>query len=385
MTARARLTLLLTALVLAAGGTLTFLTYVLTKQNLRHRSVFVDLDPGASPSPPPWAADAVDLSDRLVADTLSALLSQAALSLAVVTVLAAVLGWLVAGRVLRPIRAISSAARRLSAENLTERVPVTAPADELSGLAGTVNGMLDRIQRGVEERDRILESQRLFTANAAHELRTPLTTARTAIDVTLDGDPDRDELRAMANDVRDAVEHLQRILDGLLLLARSQAGLSAREPTDLAAIATVALDAAGERTLGLAVNADLRPVPVCGEPVLLEQMVGNLVDNAIRYNHPGGDLRITTGTTNGHAVFRIVNSGRKIPPHEAESLLEPFVHRDGSRVRADGGLGLGLSIVRAIADAHRGSIMIAAPTGGGLDIRIDLPAHSPSARATSVA
>ena len=172
------------------------------------------------------------------ADTLSALLTQAGLALVVVTGLAAVLGWLVAGRVLRPIRAISSTARRLSAEDITERVPVTVPADELYVLAGTVNEMLDRIQRGVVERDRILDSQRLFTANAAHELRTPLTTARTAIDVTLDGDPSRAELLAMAGDVRAAVEHVQRVLDGLLLLARSQAGIGAREPADLAVAST---------------------------------------------------------------------------------------------------------------------------------------------------
>ena len=226
LTARARLTLLQTALVLAAGAALTGLTYLL----MRRREIFTHLDPSGTPSPDAPPQDRLRaLADRVQADTLSALLTQAALALIVVTALAAVLSWVVAGRVLRPIRVISSAARRLSAENLTERVPVTTPADELSALAGTVNGMLDRIQRGVAERDRILDSQRLFTANAAHELRTPLTTARTAIDVTLDGNPSRAELLATASDVGGAVEHMQRVLDGLLLPARSQAGLGARE------------------------------------------------------------------------------------------------------------------------------------------------------------
>ncbi len=376
LTARARLALLQTVLVLAAGTALTGLTYLL----MRRRTFATRLDlAGTDPSgmPPPMPAPAEDLrafADRVQAETLSALLTRAGLALVVVTGLAAVLAWLVAGRVLRPIRVISSTARRLSAENLTERVPVTTPADELSALAGTVNGMLDRIQRGVAERDQVLDSQRLFTANAAHELRTPLTTARTAIDVTLDGDPDRAALLAMAGDVRDAVEHMQRILDGLLLLARSQAGLTAREPADLATIAAAALDAAAARAaaVGIAVHPRLRPAPVTGEPVLLERMIGNLVDNAIRHNEAGGHLTVGTGTAGGHAVLRIFNSGRRIPPEEAEGLLEPFVHEQGTRVRADG-LGLGLSIVRAVALAHRGRIAVTARTGGGLDVTVDLP------------
>jgi signal transduction histidine kinase len=377
LTARARLTLLLTALVLAAGAALTALTYLLMRQSLGRRAFFTQLDPGGSapPGAPRSAQELPDLADRMVADTLSALLIQAGLALVVVTGLAVVLGWLLAGRVLRPIRAISATARRLSAENLTERVPLTTPADELSALAGTVNGMLDRIQRGVVERNRILDSQRLFTANAAHELRTPLTTARTAIDVTLDGDPGRAELLAMAGDVRDAVEHAQRVLDGLLLLARSQAGIGAREPADLAGMAAAALDAARQRARHLALHVDLRPAPVSGEPVLLDRMVDNLVDNAVRYNRPDGHLAISTGTADGRAVLRISNTGQAIPPDEAQTLLEPFVYGQEARVRTDG-LGLGLSIVRAVALAHRGQLAVTARPGGGLDVTVELPAHA---------
>ncbi|MEU0566087.1 HAMP domain-containing sensor histidine kinase [Nonomuraea sp. NPDC005983] len=381
LTARARLASLQTALVLAAGAALTGLTYLL----MPRRAFFTHLDltgsalPGTPQPMPPQAGDLRALADRVQADTLSALLPQAGLALVVVTTLAAVLSWVVAGRVLRPIRVISSTALRLSAENLTERVPVTTPADELSALARTVNDMLDRIQRGVAERDRILDSQRLFTANAAHELRTPLTTARTAIDVTLDGHPSRAELLTMAGDVRDAVDHMQRVLDGLLLLARSQAGLTARQPADLAAIVAASLDAAAARTTaaGLTVGSELRPAPVSGEPVLLERMIGNLIDNAIRYNQAGGHLAIDTGTAAGRAVLRISNTGRKIRPDEAQTLLEPFVHGQGTRVRTDG-LGLGLSIVRAVTLAHRGRIALVARTDGGLDITIDLP-HNPTA------
>jgi signal transduction histidine kinase len=376
LTARARLTLLQTALVLVASAALTGLTYLLMRRHTFF-SRLLDVSgagPEATPPPMPTVVDPQVFADRVQTATLSALLPQAGLALIVVTALAAVLGWLVAGRVLRPIRVISSTARRLSAENLTERVPVTAPADELSALAGTVNGMLDRIQRGVFERDRVLDSQRLFTANAAHELRTPLTTARTAIDVTLDGQPSRAELLAMAGDVRGAVAHMQRVLDGLLLLARSQAGLTSREPIDLAAVAAATLDAAGARAAaaGVAVQSKLRPAPVSGEPVLLERMIGNLVDNALRYNVAGGRLVLDTGTASGRAILRISNTGRPVPPGEAETLLEPFVHGQGTRVRTDG-LGLGLSIVRAVALAHRGRIAVAARTGGGLDITVDFP------------
>ncbi|MEV0346795.1 HAMP domain-containing sensor histidine kinase [Nonomuraea sp. NPDC050680] len=372
LTARARLALLQTALVLIAGAALTGLTYLL----MRRRAVFTYLDPTGSD--PPGVEDLHAVADRAQADTLSALLPQAGLALVMVTALAAVLSWAVAGRVLRPIRAISSAARRLSAENLTERVPVTTPADELSALAGTVNDMLDRIQRGIAERDRILDSQRLFTANAAHELRTPLTTARAAIDVTLDGHPSRAELLAMAGDVRDAVEHMQRVLNGLLLLARSQAGRASRQPADLTAIAAAALDAAQARAAAadVTVRPRLRPAPVTGEPILLERMIGNLVDNAIRYNRAGGHLTVDTDTdtAGGRAVLRISNTGRQIPPEEAGTLLEPFVHGQGTRVRTHG-LGLGLTIVRAITLAHQGRIAVTARTGGGLDITIDLPHH----------
>ncbi|NUP47921.1 MAG: HAMP domain-containing histidine kinase [Catenulispora sp.] len=375
MTARVRLTVLLTGLVVAAGTALAGLTYVLVR---RRTIIAVGMGPSGTASadtvrsPPP---DAVrDLTHQVQTDILSTLLRQAAVALMLVTALAAVLGWLVAGKILRPIRSISAAAARLSLENLSERVPVTAPADELSALAETVNGMLDRVERGVAERDRILDSQRLFTANAAHELRTPLTTARTAIDVTLDGSPTRAELLVMAEDVRGAVEHTQRVLDGLLLLARSQAGLVRRETVDLAALAAGALDAAAgpAAAADVAVRSELRPAPVSGEPVLLERMLENLVDNAIRHNRPSGHLTVGTGSADGHAVLRISNTGRQIPPEQAPALLEPFVRGDGTRVRSNS-LGLGLSIVRAVTLAHNGQITVTAQPGGGLGITIDLP------------
>lgn len=373
MTARGRLTILYTALVLAAGVVLTALTYVLMRRDLGLRlSVFIlDPSPGVG-EPPPLPPD---FATRLQDVTLSEFLAQAAVALALVTVLAAVLGWLVAGRVLRPIRTISATARRLSAENLSERVPVTVPSDELATLANTINGMLDRIQQGIVDRDRVLHSQRMFTANAAHELRTPLTTMRTAIDVTLDGQPTKAELIAMTIDVRTAVEHSQGTLDGLLTLARSQAGVNKQDQVDLAGVVTRVVDNAADEIAARActLRTDLGPVSVSGEPVLLERMMSNLVDNAVRYNHAGGHIEITTGTTDGRAFLRVGNTGAPIGLDAAGRLLEPFVRGEGARIHADNGVGLGLSIVDAIVTAHGGEIAATARPAGGLDVAIHLP------------
>ncbi|WP_064745123.1 sensor histidine kinase [Pseudonocardia acaciae] len=376
LSARARLSVLFTALVLAAGIALTALTYLLMRRNLAHRLTLVHIDP-SNGGPPPEPPAPPDLAEHLRSETLAELLTQAGVALGVVTVLAAALVWLVAGRVLRPIRAISATAQRLSAENLRERVPVTTPRDELAALADTVNGMLDRIQQGVTERDRVLHSQRMFTANAAHELRTPLTTVRTAIDVTLDGQPSRSELLTMAADIRTAVEQSQRTLDGLLTLARSHVGPAEPRTVDLAAAAAGVLDRAteGAATRDVTLRTDLRPAPVDGEPVLLERMIGNLVDNAVRYNHPGGHVTLSTEAAATHASLRIRNTGAAVPPGEAAALLEPFVRGEGARThtRTDGGAGLGLSIVQAIVTAHRGEIEVIARPTGGLDITVRFP------------
>jgi signal transduction histidine kinase len=374
--ARGRLALLHTGLVLAAGAVLVTLTYALMRRNLddRPRMLAVVGSPDAPSPVPPDSRAALETIDRLHAETLSQLLTQSLIALVVVTVLAVALGWLLAGRVLRPIRTMSATAQRLSAENLSERVPVTAPTDELATLAQTVNGMLDRIQSGVTERDKLLHSLRMFVANAAHELRTPLTTMRTAIDVTLDGQPSAEELRVMAGDVRTAVENSQRTLDGLLTLARSHTGPSRHDPIDLADVAAEIIDAsrAHARSHQVELRTDLRPTPIVGDPVLVDRMVTNLIDNAIRYNEIGGTVAITTRATARHAQLRITNTGQHIPSETAAQLFEPFV-RGTNKPRTDGGAGLGLSIVRAIVDAHHGQLSSSAPETGGLDITIRIP------------
>jgi signal transduction histidine kinase len=365
LSARSRLTLLYTGLVLVAGVVLTALTYVLMRGHLEHRVLAVHIE-RIDGSPLPAMPE---LSDQVRDETMAALLAQAAIALAVVAVLAAVLGWLVAGRVLRPIRAISATAQRLSAERLSDRVPVHPPHDELAALATTVNGMLDRISHGVAERDRALEGQRLFTANAAHELRTPLTTIRTAVDVTLDGSPSRSELLTMAEDVRAAADDSRHTLDGLLALARSHAGVVNPRPADLGSLADSALnDVAGHLSAqDISVRRELLAAPLSGDPVLLARMTVNLVGNAVRHNHVGGRVMVVTGGSAEGVFLRVRNSGRAVSPDRVDQLLEPFVRA------ADGGAGLGLSIVWAVVQAHRGSIDAVANQGGGLDITVRFP------------
>jgi signal transduction histidine kinase len=382
LNARGRLALPYTALVFAAGVTLVALTYVLVRHGLASRPrLFVWY--GSDDRPPMDPAVAMERLDRIRAETLSQLLTQSAIALAVVTVLAAVLGWLVAGRVLRPIRAVSATAQRLSAENIGERVPVTTPDDELAALARTINGMLDRLQAGIADRDRALHSQRMFVANAAHELRTPLTTMRTAIDVTLDGDPGTDELIGMSIDVRDAVVHSQHTLDGLLALARSHAGTRRPGTADLADVVTRILDTAGKDAAAhdVALHADLRPAPVAGDAVLLDRMVRNLVDNAIRHNEFGGRASVSTGVEGPHAWLQVTNTGARLEPSTVDELFEPFVRGSHS----DGGAGLGLSIVRAVVEAHHGTLNAETPARGGLDVtvRLQAPPQRSNAAATN--
>jgi signal transduction histidine kinase len=376
LTARSRLAILYTALVFTAGLVLTGLTYLLVAHSMQNRWVIVKGDPSRSPTPTPAGHDELPpMAQQLRSETLNQLLTRSAIALAVVTVLAAVLGWLIAGRVLRPIRDISTTARRLSATNMSARVPINGPADELATLAETINGMLDRVQAGVAHRDRLLASQRMFVANAAHELRTPLTTMRTAIDVTLDGRPTAGELTTMAVDVREAVEHSQRTIDGLLVLARSQAGPHVWDPVDLAALTAVVIDSTGDRAAGcgIDVRASLDRAPVHGEPTLLDRMIGNLLDNAVRYNERDGHIEVTTGAMDGEAFLRVSNTGLPVSADEADRLLEPFVRGRANGSGADNGAGLGLSIVRAVVTAHEGRLISAARPGGGMEIDVRLP------------
>jgi signal transduction histidine kinase len=278
------------------------------------------------------------------------------------------LGYLVAGRALAPLRRVTALARRVTQERLDERIAMAGPRDELRELADTLDGMLDRLGAA-------FDGQRRFVANASHELRTPLTVIRAEVEVAL-ADPDATaaDLRRMGEVVLEAADRTQALLDSLMVLARSQQAVPRREPVDLAAAARTACalceaEAAGRH---IDVRLDLRPAPVEGDPPLVERLVANLVENAVRHNERGGTVRVTTRD----GSVRVENTGPRIAEDDVRRLAEPFerLGRD-----SDGpGAGLGLSIVRAVADAHGAELALHPRTAGGLEAEVAFPHSSPS-------
>jgi signal transduction histidine kinase len=377
-TIRLRLTLLYGLVFLVTGAVLLTIGYELVRHNLNQPSDYrnelrrLGLLPPAIGHPPGFApgstaarfAEAVRA--QLRSDALHRLLIEYVVALGAMTMVSVAAGWLLAGRALRPLRDITATARRVSGENLGERISLKGPADELKQLADTFDGMLARL-------DAAFGSQRHFVANASHELRTPLAIMRTEVDVSL-ADPDATvgELRQMGEAVRETVDRCERLIEGLLMLARSEAATGREEPADLAALAADCITdlRARAREADVEVCDDLEPAWTRGEPALLERMIANLVDNGIQHNRPGGYLRVSTRTAGGHVRLIVANGGPVIDPVEADKLTEPFRRLD----RGAGGFGLGLSIVRSVVVAHGGTIEIRAPETGGLEVRIELPA-----------
>jgi signal transduction histidine kinase len=275
------------------------------------------------------------------------------------------LGWLLAGRLLRPLQAIVATARDISATNLSRRLRTGERDDEFSRLGQTLNDLFARLEAS-------FESQRHFVANAAHELRTPLAAERTVLQVAL-RDPEASvaSLRVACDEVLRLGRQQETLIDALLTLAGSERGIACREPFDLAEVtATVIAD--------VKIDARLGPAPTEGDARLAESLVANLVGNAVRHNVPGGWASIETETAGGRAVLRVTNSGPVIPPAEVDRLFQPFQRLGGERVRrqdgqGDGGLGLGLAIVRAIADAHGAELNAHARPEGGLGITVIFP------------
>jgi len=304
------------------------------------------------------------------------LLIAAGIALAVIAVAAVAIGWFIAGRVLRPLSTITAAARRISASSLHERLALRGPEDELKELADTLDSLFARLEIS-------FDAQRRFAANASHELRTPLTRERALLQVTL-ADPaaTTGTWQAVSQELLASNAEQERLIEALLTLASSEAGPGEREPADLAAITGAALAAArsANSSLGLHVQSDIQPVSLDGDPLLVQQLVTNLIDNAVRHNIPGGDIEISTRASAAGAVLSVTSSGPVIPAAEVDRLFQPF-QRLGSRpARRDGGHGLGLSIVRAIATAHGAAITARPRPGGGLaiDVTFPLSASSPA-------
>jgi signal transduction histidine kinase len=384
LSARSRLTLLYASLFALGGAALALITYLLVAHTL-HTTTATTIPRAIQQATAQCVrvaqtrnAPAVAIARKcegLYANgvqagaaaqrstTLTHLLTYSLLSLAGVTLLAAVAGWILAGRILRPVHRLTAAARAASEQNLSQRIALQGPRDELRELADTFDTMLERL-------DRAFTSQRQFIANASHELRTPLTLMRTAIDVVLaKPQPTPGELVSMAADVRQAVDHAERLIEALLVLARNEQARVLTDPLDLAVVAEDALE--GRTADGITTITTLDQAPVTGDAVLLERLVNNLLDNAQRYNIPGGTVTISTTAHDATSVLRVLNTGAVVPADLVERLFLPFTRLD-DRTRHDGH-GLGLTLVSSIAAVHGGTVDATAVPTGGLDISVRLP------------
>lgn len=386
---RTRLAVFYAVLFLLAGVVLLALTYTLASAVLLPRSApppkLLTPQEGALlglckplPTSPSLLAkcnhliDSVGAGPKARGDALAALRIASAIGLGILALAAAGLGWLASGRALGPVRSITEAARRASELRLGQRLALTGPDDEFKQLADTFDVMLERL-------DAAFTSQKRFVANAAHELRTPLTAMRTAIEVTL-SKPTRTpgQLEAMAARVKRSIERAEATVDALLALATSELGTTAREAIDLATAAEDALDATHSAIdqRQIKVEAALGPANARGDRVLLERMIANLVENAVRHNNTGGWIGIRTIQQADSAVFEIANTGPSIPAEQIPTLFEPFA-RAKQRLNHSDGVGLGLSIASAIARAHNATITASPRPGGGLEMSVTIPT-SPS-------
>ena len=306
-------------------------------------------------------------------DPLHQLLVAAAAALAIMAGTSIALGWVVAGRALRPLRAITTATQQISEEDLHRRLAMPGPRDELTNLADTIDGLLARLQAA-------FEGQQNFVANASHELRTPLAASRTMLEVAL-ADPAASAaaLRSACQDVLIEERHQERLIDALLTLARSQRGLDRRKPLDLGAITTDILrtrepDAASR---DVTVSASIASAPVLGDDGLLRQLAANLIDNALRHNVPHGTLSIHVTSDRDHSTLKVANTGPVIAQDEIGRLLQPFQRLSSRRPADDDGLGLGLPIVAAITRAHHATLLVSPGDRGGLNIKASFPARRP--------
>jgi signal transduction histidine kinase len=369
-TVRLRLTVLYGGLFLLSGALLLAITYVLFR-----RATGIDLIvPTGGPDLSLHARQAVESKFAKLEqghdEDLHQLLVQSGIALAVMTVASVALGWLVAGRVLRPLREMTAATRRISERNLHERLALAGPRDELRDLVDTIDGLLARLETA-------FGAQQRFVANAAHELRTPLTLWRALLEERLtDPAATIDSFRATSRRLLVLGEEQEWLLESLLTLAWSERGLERREPFDLAAVAAAVLrdppPATGD--LGVRIESEIEPAAAAGDAALAERLVRNLVDNAVAHNVRGGRVQVRTGTRDGAAFLAVANDGAVIPAAEVERLFEPFQRLGSDRTApGDGHHGLGLSIVRAVATAHHATLLAEARPEGGLAVEVGFP------------
>jgi len=362
---RPRLTVLATALVASVSALLLWLGWLLVGGVAQ---AVPTLPPGSTVRVDGITVPAEGLGDAVGRAAQDEVLRAGLVAFPLVVAAAALVSWVLVGRVLGPLHAVTATARRLSVESLDTRIGLTDARGEVAELAAGFDAMLDRLQAA-------FDAQRRFVANASHELRTPLAVLRTEVDVTL-SDPcaDADELRRMGAVVRDATRRADDLVAGLLLLARTEgSALADVRPVDLAAVVVPALSAvrAEAGRLGLRIQVRTSAAPVVGDPVLLERVAGNLLENAVRHNVPGGWVEVVTRADDGGAELCVASSGRLV--ERADELFEPFRRGPVERTGDTPGSGLGLSIVRAVVVAHGGTVSAAPVPGGGLRVTVRLP------------
>ncbi|GHH31726.1 sensor histidine kinase [Lentzea cavernae] len=364
-TAGTRFTILYAAVFLVSGTGLLVLTYLLSGGMNRTTPV----------GGPPVQGEAqqriqqlLDQLDEVHAQQARQLLAGSLLALVVMAVVSLLAGRVLARRVLRPLRTITSATRRISADNLDRRLAVTGPADEVKGLADTIDELLERLEVS-------FTAQRRFAANASHELRTPLATMRASLDVAVAKPDPAASTVALADRLRVQLDRVDHLLDGFLVLARAQHGaLADAEPVDLAELTGAAVHelSAAVQAKGLTVTVDVPPgTATHGSPALLARLVGNVVDNAVRHNETGGWVAITGSAGEENTVLVVESGGPVFDQREVDRLAQPFERLGGERI---GSSGLGLSIVAAVAAAHGGRLDLLARPEGGLRVSIALPA-----------
>ncbi|TMR97732.1 HAMP domain-containing protein [Nonomuraea basaltis] len=390
MRVRLRLTLLYGVLFLLSGAVLLTITYLLVAHSGTNvaMSTLSTTPFGGQESVSIFLGETLPADSRLPeaarriteavqeqalrrqAEIMHQLLVQSGVALAIMSVIAVALGWLVAGRVLRPLRTMTDTIQLISARNVHERLAVTGPRDELKNLADTIDGLLGRLEAA-------LDSHKRFVANAAHELRTPLTLEHALLEeAVIDPDATVDSFRAQFEELMGVSEQQARLLESLLVLATSERGLDHLESVDLSGLTGDVLRAAEPkvRKQDLAVAAEIRPARVTGDPALVERLVANLVDNAISYNVPDGRVEVATGTEGARSFLSVTNTGPPVPPEMVDQLLSPFQRLDRT-ADDDGHHGLGLSIVQSISAAHSADLTVGARPEGGLAIRVLFPAE----------
>ncbi len=309
-----------------------------------------------------------------VAD-LHQLIIESAIALALMAILSTALGWVVAGRVLRPLRTMTTTTQEISEANLNRRLAMSGPPDELRQLADTIDGLLARLEGA-------FDAQRRFVANASHELRTPLTAVRALLEMVL-SDPHATvgTFRATCEQVLEESEQEEQLIDALLTLAQGQRGIDHAETFDLAAVVREVMDSReGAATAsGLTVSHSLEPATISGDARLVARLASNLVDNAIGHNVPDGRLSVRVRATDT-ATLTVTNTGPAVPPEAVERILQPFQRVAGDRTGHRDGLGLGLSIVAAIASAHDAALAVRARPEGGLDVEVRFPLRAAPSR-----